>query len=598
MRGLWRLKPYFIAYRVPLIAGMVLFFFSRLFEALVPYFMALGIDRIATHLKAGGTVGSGSAQLLAPAAGIVIAVIARYCVVTAARILVRGTGIRISYDLRQRLYDTLQHQGLKFFNKFTIGDMMTRAVADISLVQRLFAMGVIMLVITVYAPIVGFGFMLAMSPKLTLLILPPLPFVYLYAKYATRHLFQSSRDVQDRLSDLGALVQENLSGIRTIQAMVQEPHEIRRFQTQNQAYADAFYEQARVNSLMTAFLPGTVALCTIAILGYGGKLVLDGEMSLGQFTAFFAYVSMVVQPFRSAGMVINMFQRAAVATDRLYEVFDLEPEISDAPSGKTPHNIVGCIDFRHLTFRYPDTTTDVLRDVSLSIAQGETITIMGRVGSGKTTLLKLLVRLLDPPTGTILIDGHDVREYPLAQLRNQVGMVPQDPFLFGEPLKNNITYDDPQRGIASIWAAADAADLRDTIEEFPERMETVVGERGVTLSGGQKQRTTLARGLIRGAPVLILDDCFSAVDTETEEHILSELQRLRGDKTTILVSHRVSTARHSNRIVILEDGRITEIGSHEELLAAGGFYAELERIQREGATAEDRERGVFATSDA
>ena len=223
---------------------------------------------------------------------------------------------------------------------------------------------------------------------------------------------------------------------------------------------------------------------------------------------------------------------------------------------------------------------------------------MGRVGSGKTTLLKLLVRLLDPPTGTILIDGHDVREYPLAQLRNQVGMVPQDPFLFGEPLKNNITYDDPQRGIASIWAAADAADLRDTIEEFPEQMETVVGERGVTLSGGQKQRTTLARGLIRGAPVLILDDCFSAVDTETEEHILSELQRLRGDKTTILVSHRVSTARHSNRIVILEDGRITEIGSHEELLAAGGFYAELERIQREGATAEDRERGVFATSDA
>lgn len=598
MRGLWRLKPYFIAYRVPLIAGMVLFFFSRLFEALVPYFMALGIDRIATHLKAGGTVGSGSAQLLAPAAGIVIAVIARYCVVTAARILVRSTGIRISYDLRQRLYDALQHQGLKFFNKFTIGDMMTRAVADISLVQRLFAMGVIMLVITVYAPIVGFGFMLAMSPKLTLLILPPLPFVYLYAKYATRHLFQSSRDVQDRLSDLGALVQENLSGIRTIQAMVQEPHEIRRFQTQNQAYADAFYEQARVNSLMTAFLPGTVALCTIAILGYGGKLVLDGEMSLGQFTAFFAYVSMVVQPFRSAGMVINMFQRAAVATDRLYEVFDLEPEISDVPSGKTPHDIVGRIDFRHLTFRYPDTTTDVLRAVSLSIAQGETITIMGRVGSGKTTLLKLLVRLLDPPTGTILIDGHDVREYPLAQLRDQVGMVPQDPFLFGEPLKNNITYDDPQRGIASIWAAADAADLRDTIEEFPEQMETVVGERGVTLSGGQKQRTTLARGLIRGAPVLILDDCFSAVDTETEEHILSELQRLRGDKTTILVSHRVSTARHSNRIVILEDGRITEIGSHEELLAAGGFYAELERIQREGATAEDRERGVFATSDA
>ena len=592
MRGLWRLKPYFATYRLPLIAGVILFFFSRLFEALVPYFMAQGIDHIAARLKSDGT--AASTDLLVPAAAIVLAVAARYFVVTGARILVRGTGIRISYDLRQRLYDKLQYQGSRFFNRYTIGDMMTRAVADISLVQRLFSMGVIMLVVMVYAPIVGFGFMLAMSPKLTLLILPPLPFVYYYAKHAARRLFQSSRDVQDRLSDLGALVQENLSGIRTIQAMVQEPHEIRRFQTQNQAYADAFFEQARVQSLMTAILPGMVALCTIAILGYGGKLVMDGTMTLGQFTAFFSYVGMVVQPFRSAGMVINMFQRAAVATDRLYEVFDLEPEIPDRPSGRAPHDIVGRIDFRHLTFRYPETNSDVLRDVSLSIAQGETITIMGRVGSGKTTLLKLLVRLLDPPAGAVSIDGHDVAEYPLAQLRQQVGMVPQDPFLFGEALKHNITYDDPLRGIASIWAAAESADLRDTIEDFPAQMDTVVGERGVTLSGGQKQRTTLARGLIRSAPVLILDDCFSAVDTETEEHILSELRRLRGDKTTVLVSHRVSTARHSDRIVILEDGRITEVGSHDELLSAGGFYAELERIQREGATAEDRERGVFA----
>ena len=591
MKGLWRLRPYFALYRWPLIAGVVLFFFSRLFEALVPYFMAQGIDHIAAQLKSGAPVAAG---LLLPAAAIVIAVMARYVVVTAARIFVRGTGIRISYDLRQRLYDTLQFQGLKFFNRYTIGDMMTRAVADISLVQRLFSMGVIMLVVMVYAPVVGFGFMLAMSPKLTLLILPPLPFVYIYAKHAARRLFQSSRDVQDRLSDLGALVQENLSGIRTIQAMVQEPHEIRRFQTQNQAYADAFYEQARVNSLMTAFLPGTVALCTIAILGYGGKLVLDGAMTLGQFTAFFSYVGMVVQPFRSAGMVINMFQRAAVATDRLYEVFDLEPEIPDCPSGSAPAQIVGRIDLNHLTYRYPDTHTNVLCDVSLNIAPGETITIMGRVGSGKTTLLKLLVRLLDPPPDSIRIDGHEVAEYPLAQLRNQVAMVPQDPFLFGEALKSNITYDDPLRGISSIWAAAESADLRDTIEDFPLQMETVVGERGVMLSGGQKQRTTLARGLIREAPVLILDDCFSAVDTETEEHILSELRRLRGAKTTILVSHRVSTARHSDRVVTLDEGRIAEVGTHDELLAAGGFYAELERIQREGATAEDRERGVPA----
>ena len=212
---------------------------------------------------------------------------------------------------------------------------------------------------------------------------------------------------------------------------------------------------------------------------------------------------------------------------------------------------------------------------------------MGRVGAGKTTLLKQIVRLLDPPAGTVLVDGHPVAEYPVSQLRAQIAMVPQDPFLFGEPLSDNLTYDDPARQLDAVWEAADSADLKQTIEEFPERMATVVGERGVTLSGGQKQRATLARGLIRHAPVLILDDCFSAVDTETEEHILSELGRLRRGQTTILVSHRVSTARHADRIVVIDDGRIAEIGTHDQLLASGGFYAELERIQREGADEAD-----------
>jgi ATP-binding cassette subfamily B protein len=316
-------------------------------------------------------------------------------------------------------------------------------------------------------------------------------------------------------------------------------------------------------------------------------MVLQGQMPIGNFVAFSLLVNMVVQPFRVAGFIVNLFQRAAVASDRLYEVIDLTPEIEDIPSGVTPRRIRGDLSIRHLSYSYPGSDKAVLDDISIDIAQGETIAIMGRVGMGKTTLLKQLVRLIDPEPGRIFVDGHDVREYPLSQVRAQMALVPQDPFLFGEPLRDNLTYDDPNRTLDAIWDAATSADLKDTIEDFPEQLDTLVGERGVTLSGGQKQRATLARGLIRQAPVLILDDCFSAVDTETEEHILSELKRLRADQTTLLVSHRVSTARHADRIIVIEEGRIMEIGTHDDLLAARGYYAELERVQREGAEDED-----------
>lgn len=571
-RSLAKLAPVVAPYRHLLLIGIASFLAARLFEALVPLFLKQGIDTIA----------AGNAELLLPVLGIVGAVLARFATVSFARLTVRRVGLYVAFDLRQRLYEKLQEQGAQFFSRFTIGDMMTRAVADIALIQRLVAFGTILLVILVFATIVGFSFMLALSPKLTLLILPPMPFVFAYAWYASREMGVASRLVQDRLSDLSAHVQENLSGIRTIQAMVQEDNEIERFQTTNNAYAAAFYRQARINSHMTAWMPTLAAICSITILGYGGSLVLSGEISVGTFAAFFMYVNMVVQPFRVAGFIVNLFQRAGVAADRLDEVLSLEPEIPDRPSPAAPRQIRGAISFRHLSFTYPGAERPAVEDFDLEVREGETIAIMGRVGSGKSTLLKQLVRLLDPPPGRILVDGVDVRDYPLAQLRSQVALVPQDPFLFGEPLADNITYDDPDRGVDQVWQAAEAADLKETIEHFPERLDTVVGERGVTLSGGQKQRTTLARGLIRNAPVLVLDDCFSSVDTETEEHILSELRRLRGNRTTLLVSHRVSTARHADRIVIMEHGRIAELGSHEALLARGGLYAELERIQREG----------------
>ncbi len=577
LKSLFRLKVFVSRYRTRLILGILAFGTARFFEAQVPLFLATGIDRIA----------AGNLNLLLPVAGIFAVVVARFAIVSSARYLVRSSGIRVAFDLRQALYDALQQQGSGFFNRYTIGDMMTRAVADIALIQRLISMGTILLVILIFASLFGFGYMLYLSPSLTLLLLPPLPFVFFYARWASGQMGVASKDVQDRMSDLAAHVQENLSGIRTIQAMVQEDNEIARFRETNQAYSNAFYAQARINSLMSAWMPSLAAVCSIIILGYGGYLVTQGRMTAGELVAFFFYVNMVVQPFRVAGFMVSLFQRAAVASDRLFEVLSLPPEIADHPTGDAPPAIRGDVEIRDLSFTYPGQTRSALSGVSLTIRQGERISIMGRVGAGKSTLLKQLVRLLDTPEGTVFIDGVDVTHYPLSQLRSQVALVPQDPFLFGEPLKSNLTYDDPNRALDEIWSAAASADLKETIEDFPERLDTIVGERGVTLSGGQKQRATLARGLIRHAPVLVLDDCFSSVDTETEEHILSELTRLRANQTTILVSHRVSTARHSDRIVIMDQGRIVEEGTHEDLVASGGLYAELERIQREGADEAD-----------
>jgi len=577
LRSLLRLRRYVAAYRLRLGAGIVAFGIARVFEALVPLFLARGIDRLA----------AGDGDLTLPVLGIFGAVIARYLVVTFARYSVRSAGLHLAFDLRRALFEALQSQGSAFFNRYSIGDMMTRAVADISLVQRLISMGTILLVILVYATLVGFGFMLYLSPGLTLLLLPPLPLVFFYARWSSQQMAVASQEVQDRLSELGTHVQENLSGIRTIQAMVQEDNEVRRFAATNQRYASAFYRQARVNSLMAAWMPSLAAVCSITILGYGGKLVLDGAMTVGELVAFFMYVSMVVQPFRVAGFMINLFQRAAVACDRLFEVLDRPPEIDDSPSGRTPAHIAGHIELRGLSYHYPGSTARVLDRIDLDVAEGEFVAVMGRVGAGKSTLLKALLRLLDSEPGAVLIDGHPIADYPLAQLRRELVLVPQEPFLFAEPLRDNLTYDDPQRDDAEIWQAAEAADLAATIRALPDGLDTLVGERGVTLSGGQKQRAALARGLIRSSPVLLLDDCFSSVDTGTEEHILRALRRLRAGRTTVLVSHRVSTVRHADRIVVLEAGRIVELGSHEQLLARGGAYAELERIQREGASEAD-----------
>ena len=574
--------PYLKPYKGQIIVGFVGFFGARFFEISTYFFVAEGIDAIGERLS--DLPPAFSFSITQIAMFIVATVALRFVFVVQARRAFRRVGQQISFDLREQLFAAVQQQGSDFFSRIGVGDIMTRAIQDIALVQRLIAFGLIQVVIMIYAPLFGLSAMFMKSMSLTLLILPLLPLIYIYAQWVASQMAVTSKVVQESLSELAAHTQENLSGIRTIQAQAQEENEIKRFFQTNDGYAHAFYAQARIGSLMSAWMPWLTALSQLTIIVYGGHLVLTGALSVGDLIFFLACLNMLLQPIRMAGFFITLVARAGVGVDRLCEIFDAPPEIADQPSGRALANIQGRFVIRDLSYSYPSSSQPVLSNINMTINAGESIGIVGRVGSGKSTLLKQFTRMLDTPPGALFLDDVDVREYPLAQLRSQVAQVLQDPFLFGEPLRSNISYDEPERALEFIWESADSAALRGTIEEFPEQMQTLVGERGVTLSGGQKQRTTLARGLIRNSAVLILDDCFSSVDTETEEHILSRLKQLRDGKTTILVSHRVSTLRHTDRIVVLEEGRIAEEGTHRQLLALDGIYAELERLQTQGVS--------------
>lgn len=569
MIHLKRLLPYINRYKIPFWGGMIGLLIARVFEAIIPLFLRDGIDSIA----------AGEPDLAVPALAIVGCVTARFLSIISSRRLIRRIGMIVAYDLRKRVYTHIQKQGAGFFARHGTGDLMARAVNDIQLIRQLIGGWSRSVVVLFFCAAVGLFFMIRLSPSLALLILPPLPIISLTAYFFSRRIFKYSVAVQEGFAELADFAQENLNGIRTVQAQVREDEEIRRFDEVNTRYADNNLALIRTNSKIGSWMPALGAMCQIVVLGFGGSRVLAGEISVGTFVAFFWYLNMVMWPVRDAGNMVTMFQRGASGAQRLFEILDSEPEIVDQPSGKVPESIAGEIEFRNLSFTYPLAEKAALQSISFNIKAGETIAVFGRIGSGKSTLLKLFVRLLDPPPGSLFIDGHDVHDYPLSQIRDQIVLVLQDPFLFADTLRVNISYDDLKRPLDEVWSAAKAADLIDMILRFPDRMETIVGERGVTLSGGQKQRVTLARGLILGASMMILDDCFSSIDTETEANILRRLKRRRTGLTTLLVSHRVSTVRHADRIIVLDAGRIAEIGTHEELISGGGLYAHVERVQ-------------------
>jgi ATP-binding cassette, subfamily B, multidrug efflux pump len=521
------------------------------------------------------------------------------------RLQVIGISRHIEYDLRNDVFAHLQTLPAQYYQATPTGDLMSRATNDLSAVRMMVGPGIMYLVNTVVVAAISIGCMVAISPRLTLYSLLPLPFVSLTAWIFGERIHRRFERIQAQFAELSTRVQENLSGVRVIRAFAREHEEVETFHALNVEYLARSERLIRVWGIfypLLAFLSGLAALLALYL---GGREVVHGHISLGQFVAFTVYLAMLNWPVVALGWVINLFQRGMASFRRLAEILDVVPAIANpleprrrAPSpaprvapatNGAPVNgeamngtpaVRGEIEFRDLTFTYPTGSRPALRGITLRIAPGQSVALVGRTGAGKSTLLALLPRLFDPPPGTVFIDGVDVREMDLADLRSALAVVPQETFLFSATVAENIAYGRPDAAPEAIARAAAVAHFDGDVNVFPEGYATLVGERGITLSGGQRQRAAIARALLRDTPILVLDDCLSSVDTHTEDAILRGLRDEIRRRTTLLVSHRVSTVREADLIVVIDDGRIVERGSHASLLALDGRYAELHRQQR------------------
>lgn len=496
------------------------------------------------------------------------------------RMYVMGSARRLDYYLRNKLFIKLQTLSAGFFNKHKTGDLMAHSTNDIQAVRMAFGQGIMMITDAAFLSIMTIVIMSkTISWKLTAVALLPLPLLVFVSVFFGRQIHHRFRAVQESFSRLTDKTQENLAGIRVVKSFVQEKPEIRLFEEYNMHNVNMNMKLVRIWGLFFPLIQFISALSYIAVIGYGGILATNSEITLGGFVSFLSYLGLLIWPIMAIGWVINIFQRGMASLERLNAIFAEIPDVADHENTLPVEHIDGSISIKNLTFAYPGASVPALQDINIELPQGKTLAIIGRTGSGKTTLINLLLRMYNPPAGSVFVDGYDVNLLPLNTLREGIGCVPQDNFLFSATVRENIGFAGTDYSDAEIENAARIAQVYDNIVDFPDGFETMVGERGVTLSGGQKQRISIARALIKNPKVLILDDSLSAVDTQTEEAILQGLKSFGAGRTNIIVSHRVSSIRHADEIIVLDGGKIVERGNHDSLLRNKGLYHDLYQKQ-------------------
>lgn len=570
--------------RWPYLMGFALLSISSLLQLLIPLLLGQFTDKLQISTLTYRETIQFAIWMIAVGLGIAF-------FRSTSRIYLFRLSRMLEMRVRGELFTHWEKLSAQYFNNQRIGDLMSHAISDVGVVREVTMQGyfnimesLMLIVISVIAMVTS------VNPLLTLLTMLPLPLLSLLAYKFNKRIQQQSVDMQKAISDLTSRVQEFTAGIRVVKAFVQEQAESKLFTQDNQHAVDMNRKFVKSNSLFGALSSGIVGFSFLVSVVLGGIMVLKNVITLGEFVAFNTYLSLLMGPIENLGKVVNLMQRGKASEQRLMEIFNTQPEIVDDVVAKPEiQHIDGEIEIRNLTFSYPEADRPTLKNISLKVRKGSSLAIVGRVGSGKSTLVHLLVRLYNPPKGTVFIDGQDIHEIPLQTLRGQIGIVPQDQFLFSSTIRDNIGFDPKPYTDEQVVEASKVAQVYDNIVEFPEQFDTALGERGISLSGGQRQRVSIARAIIKKPSILIFDDSLSAVDTITEDLILEGLKSVMNKRTTIIIGHRISSVQGADQIVVMDEGEIVESGTHEKLLRKNGIYADMYHKQLLDQEAERQE---------